>query len=87
MKYKLKVNGSTPTDGKFADIEGLKAYLLKLKGDEVALFSIEDECEESLELTVEGLVEVLQRGYTIVCYNRSMCEMGDDYVHLRLLTK
>lgn len=87
MKYALKVNGSTPTDGKFADVEQLKAYLIKWKGKEVELFSIEDEFEESLELTVEGLVEVLERQYTIVCYNRSMCEMGDDYVHLRLITK
>lgn len=87
MKYKLKVNGGIPTDGKFADVEGLKAYLLKLKGDEVALFNIEDELEEEHNLTVEGLVEVLERKYTIVCYNRSMCEMGDDYVHLRLITK
>lgn len=86
MKYRLIVNGH-PTDGHFADEEQLKAYLLKWKGNDVALFSIEDEFEESLELPVEELVEVLKREYTIVCYNRSMCEMGDDYVHLRLLTK
>lgn len=85
-KCRLIVNGH-PTDGHFADEEQLKAYLTKWKGNDVALFSIEDEFEESLELTVEGLVEVLQREYTIVCYNRSMCEMGDDYVHLRLITK
>lgn len=84
MKYALEVN-NYPTDGRFADEEALKAYLIQWKWDKDQEFIIQDEDEEGQVVTVDELVKALLTEDHIVCETPCMCEMGDDFVDLLLI--
>lgn len=86
MKYILQVNNYS-TDGRFADEEALKAYLLQWRSDESQPFVIDDQEDDGeKEVTIEELVQALLTGDKVVCWTPCMCEMGDDFVDLLLIT-
>lgn len=86
MKYILQVN-NYPTDGRFADEEALKAYLIKWNtwGNDTAPFIVQDDDEVGQVVTVDELVKALLTEDKVVCESPRMCEMGDDYVDLLLI--
>lgn len=84
MKYLLMVNNYA-TDGRFADEEGLKNYLLHWKWNGDEQFVVEDEDEVPMDVTVDELVKLLLEEEKVVCLTQCMCEMGDDFVDLLLV--
>lgn len=83
MKYLLMVNNYA-TDGRFADEEALKAYLLQWNWAKEP-FVVQDEDEVPMDVGIDGLVQALLTEDKVVCETPCMCEMGDDFVDLLLV--
>lgn len=85
MKYQLIINGH-PTDGHFADLEQLKAYLIKWNYVNKDKFEVMEKGDENYTVVgIDDFVNMLLKGDEVECHSEEMCEMGDDFVDVRLI--
>lgn len=82
MSYALSVNHRVINE-RFADVEALKAYLLKWNCSADQKFEVMDE-DDNAVYDIDAFINLLLEGECVLCITQAMVDKGEDWADIVL---